>query len=317
MNTMLSRIALAAMIALVGSSAVQAQATTDAAQPAIGPPDDARLIASESEDFVTYPLITERIAQRGGINGNISATMTVEGALVRARYEFSESATPEDVIGGYEKRLGSAGFDVLYDCSAQACGPTFVRASPGYRAKANVFDAPLADQHYLAARRTDGGTDTYVALQVVSHANERVTGQLDTLRVKPREVSAISVNAEQMANALDTKGRVALYGIYFNTDSDQIKPESDPTLDQIAKLMRDRPGLRLLVVGHTDNTGSFDYNIDLSTRRAKAVVATLAEDHGVSSVRLKPWGVGYTVPRASNDSDVGQAQNRRVELVLW
>jgi len=308
------------LVFLVGSvlvGAAHAQGAGDEPRPAIAPPADARLMDSENEDFVTYPLITDRIAQRGGINGNISATLTVEGALMRARYEFADTDTADSVIEGYEQRLGTAGFDVLYDCSGEACGPTFVRASPGYRTSGKVFDRPLAEQHYMAARRADGGGDVYLALQVVRNAQGRLVGQFDTLRVKPREVGAISVNAEQMGKELDTKGRIALYGIYFNTDSDQIKPESDPTLDEIAKLMRDRPQLRLLVVGHTDSTGTFDYNIDLSTRRAKAVVAQLVENLHVSAVRLKPWGVGYTVPRASNDSDVGQAQNRRVELVIW
>ena len=108
-----------------------------------------------------------------------------------------------------------------------------------------------------------------------------------------------------------------LYCIFFNTDSSQIKPESRPTLSEIAKLMAERPGLRLLVVGHTDSRGTFDYNIDLSQRRAEAVVGALAERYGVERARLKPWGVGYAVPRASNNSDVGKAQNRRVELVVW
>jgi outer membrane protein OmpA-like peptidoglycan-associated protein len=88
-------------------------------------------------------------------------------------------------------------------------------------------------------------------------------------------------------------------------------------LSEIAKLMAERPSLKLLVVGHTDSRGTFDYNIDLSQRRAEAVVGALATRYGVQRNRLKPWGVGYAVPRASNNSDVGKSQNRRVELVVW
>ena len=75
--------------------------------------------------------------------------------------------------------------------------------------------------------------------------------------------------------------------------------------------------LRVQVVGHTDSRGGFDYNIDLSKRRAEAVVEALTARYGVDPDRLKPWGVGYTAPRASNESDIGQAKNRRVELVAW
>lgn len=118
-----------------------------------------------------------------------------------------------------------------------------------------------------------------------------------------------------MADRIDAEGRVALYGIYFDTDSAAVKPDSRPTLDEIAGLLRDSPGLKLLVVGHTDNQGGFDYNIDLSTRRAAAVAEALADGHGVDPGRFKPWGVGYTAPVAANTNEAGRARNRRVELV--
>jgi outer membrane protein OmpA-like peptidoglycan-associated protein len=69
------------------------------------------------------------------------------------------------------------------------------------------------------------------------------------------------------------------------------------------------------VAGHTDNVGTYDYNMDLSQRRAKAVVAALAAEHGVEATRLRSVGVGPVAPIASNESEKGRAQNRRVELV--
>ncbi|MES1925652.1 OmpA family protein [Salinisphaera sp. T31B1] len=306
-------------LAVMAASGVHAQDSSASAPTggaAVAPPDGARPIDRAAEDFTTYPLITDRIAQRGGINGNISATRTVEGSLIRHTYRFDPQVSLETVVDAYDKRLGTGGFDVLYRCAGAECGPTFLRASPGYRAHADLFGNATAEQHYLSARRIDQAGDTYVGLQIAPSPSG-VVAQLDTLRVKPREISAISVNAEQMARDLDNEGRVALYGIFFNTDSAEIKPESKPTLDEIAQLLANRPRMRLLVVGHTDSRGSFDYNIDLSSRRAAAVVDALVSRHGIDRDRLKPWGVGYTVPRASNDSDVGQAKNRRVELVIW
>ena len=293
-----------------------AQAQPDTSNAAIDPPAHAKPIGSDEQAFATYPLITGRIAQRGGINGNISATRTVEGALSRATYELADNAEIEEIAKGYAQRLGTAGFDILYECEGADCGPTFVRASPGYRVSSARFRSTPESQHYLAARKADSSGDVYVGIQIAA-TNAGVSAQVDTLRVKPREIGAISVNAAQMANDLDTKGRVALYGIFFNTDSADVKPESQPTLSEIAKLMAERPNLRLLVVGHTDSRGTFDYNIDLSQRRAGAVVDILAGRFGVERARLKPWGVGYSVPRASNNSDVGKSQNRRVELVVW
>lgn len=279
-------------------------------------PTDALEIDRSRQDFVTYPLITQRIAQRGGINGNISATRTVEGALTSRTYRFVAGQTVAAVADDYEQRLIEAGFDILYACEGEGCGPTFVRASPGYRSQTGLFGAPLSSQRYLAARHADSSGDVYAAIQVAP-GEEGIVAQVDTLRVQPREIGAIAVNAEQMAKDLETKGRVALYGIFFDTDSAEFKPESRPTVGEIARLMKEKTDQRLLVVGHTDSRGSFDYNIELSSRRAQAVVDALVREHGIARDRLKPWGVGYSAPRASNDSDVGQAKNRRVELVIW
>ena len=79
--------------------------------------------------------------------------------------------------------------------------------------------------------------------------------------------------------------------------------------------MEEKPDLKLIVAGHTDNEGAFDYNVDLSSRRAKAVVAALTKDYGVSADRLTPFGDGMSAPVASNADESGRAKNRRVELV--
>jgi hypothetical protein len=86
-------------------------------------------------------------------------------------------------------------------------------------------------------------------------------------------------------------------------------------LEQIFQLLQSQPQLRLAVVGHTDNQGGANYNMQLSTQRAQSVVASLVGDYGVAAGRLEPSGRGYTQPVASNDTEDGRAQNRRVELI--
>jgi OmpA-OmpF porin, OOP family len=110
-------------------------------------------------------------------------------------------------------------------------------------------------------------------------------------------------------------GHIALYGIYFDTDKTDIKPESAPTLTEIAALLKQDARLTLFVVGHTDNVGGDDYNMDLSRRRATSVVTALTSQHGVDPKRLKPAGVGLLAPVAANHTEEGRAKNRRVELV--
>jgi outer membrane protein OmpA-like peptidoglycan-associated protein len=118
-----------------------------------------------------------------------------------------------------------------------------------------------------------------------------------------------------MAQTLSTGQGVNIYGLLFDTDSAALKPESKPTLDQIAKLLADQPQLKLNVIGHTDNQGTAAYNLDLSRRRAQAVVAALTGGYGITPDRLAPSGQGFNQPVASNDTEDGRAKNRRVELI--
>jgi len=123
------------------------------------------------------------------------------------------------------------------------------------------------------------------------------------------------VDADEMAKEIGASGHIALYGIYFDTGKTEIKPESKASIDEIAKLLKKNSGLKLLIVGHTDNQGSFDYNMDLSERRAAAVANELVKRHGIDASRLQHHGAGYLSPVASNRSEDGRARNRRVELV--
>ena len=94
-----------------------------------------------------------------------------------------------------------------------------------------------------------------------------------------------------------------------------VKPESDATLAEIAKLLQQTPGLKLYVVGHTDNVGTLASNLDLSKRRGDAVVKVLSTRYSIAATRLSSQGDGPTAPVASNESEEGRAKNRRVELV--
>ena len=125
----------------------------------------------------------------------------------------------------------------------------------------------------------------------------------------------VVADANSMAGSIKETGKVAVYGIYFDTGKSVLKPESQGTLEQISKLLKADPNLKLYVVGHTDNVGIFDTNIKLSNDRAIAVVNALVSKFSVNAARLKAFGDGPTSPVASNDKEEGRALNRRVELV--
>jgi outer membrane protein OmpA-like peptidoglycan-associated protein len=125
----------------------------------------------------------------------------------------------------------------------------------------------------------------------------------------------VIADASSMAGSIKETGKVAVYGIYFDSGKSVLKPESDATLVQISNLLKADPNLKLYVVGHTDNTGIFDANIKLSMDRSAAVVNALITKYSISAGRLKAYGDGPTSPVASNDKEEGRALNRRVELV--
>ncbi len=125
----------------------------------------------------------------------------------------------------------------------------------------------------------------------------------------------VTVDAAAMAKEVAATGHVALYGIYFDTNKTDIKPESAPALDEIAKFLKQDPKVTVYVVGHTDNVGGYESNMGLSQRRAEAVVKELTTKYGIAATRLKAAGSGPLAPVAPNGTEDGRAKNRRVELV--
>jgi OmpA-OmpF porin, OOP family len=168
----------------------------------------------------------------------------------------------------------------------------------------------------------DGGAQ-FVTLKLVKDGKEvwaQVHGGgngmyfVDIIEKEAMEQDVVA-DASSMANSIRETGKVALYGIYFDTGKATLKPESLSTLQEIAKLLKSDPALKLFVVGHTDNTGGFDANMKLSMERAAAVVNELVTKHSVSAAILKACGDGPTAPVATNTTEEGKALNRRVELV--
>ncbi|MHB0968774.1 MAG: OmpA family protein [Thermoanaerobaculia bacterium] len=125
----------------------------------------------------------------------------------------------------------------------------------------------------------------------------------------------IVADAAALANDLNTTGHAAVQGIYFDTGKATLKPESAQAVGEVAKLLKASTAMKVFVVGHTDTVGSVDSNLKLSQERAEAVVQALVRDHGIAAARLKSFGNGPFAPVATNATEDGKVQNRRVELV--
>jgi OmpA-OmpF porin, OOP family len=125
----------------------------------------------------------------------------------------------------------------------------------------------------------------------------------------------VTATAGELSNGLNVAGHAVVPGILFDTGKADVKEESKPALDEVSKLLTADPKLKLYVVGHTDNVGSAVSNLELSKRRAAAVIAVLISSYHVAVGRLEPFGNGPYAPVASNDTEQGRTQNRRVEIV--
>jgi outer membrane protein OmpA-like peptidoglycan-associated protein len=122
--------------------------------------------------------------------------------------------------------------------------------------------------------------------------------------------------AAELSSGIGGSGHSVVNGILFDTGKADVKPESAPALKAVVDTLTQDPKLKVYVVGHTDNVGAVAANIDLSKRRAAAVVQVLsAAPYNIAAGRMQSFGDGPTAPVASNDTEDGRALNRRVELV--
>lgn len=259
--------------------------------------------------------------------------LVAEGLRTRIWYEAPGETSSLEVFRNYAAELAAQGFTLLYDSTKDAQ----LRKWNGYLNAFSFTKAPLATNrsqfvltgaamdglHTLSARRERQGQTTFVQLVAVQWDKPNVTYKaqrgayvaLDVVDVASMKQNMVTVSASDMSKAIASTGRIALYGILFDTAKADLRAESKPALEEIAKLLQSDAALKLRVVGHTDNQGALEANIALSKRRAEAVTAALAASYGVAGNRLSAFGVADLAPVASNTNEEGRAKNRRVELV--
>jgi len=196
-----------------------------------------------------------------------------------------------------------------------------IKLPSGLQITRNYTNAALAVGGQKIVEFEDGGIQ-HVTLKITKDNAEtwvhvEARGEQYALHIVEKQLMKQDVvaDAKSLAGSIQQTGKVSVYGIYFDTGKSEIKTESEPALAEIAKMLKADAGLKLYVVGHTDNVGTFDSNIKLSNARADAVVKALVGKYGLAASRLLPFGAGSTSPVQSNATEEGRAKNRRVELV--
>lgn len=256
-----------------------------------------------------------------------SKKISLEGRVTRTLYRGPKGRSTLEIQRNYQSALSSAGFEILYTCADKACGRLFhwifyhdmgQRITSTATAK-SAFDIPQ-DLRYVAAKGQVGDKTVHVSVLIAfdagfSKLSKQPISLVEVIESEAMETGMVTIDAQAMAKGIDAEGHIAIYGIYFDTGSAEIKSESITALKEISKLLNNRPSLKLLVVGHTDNEGEYEYNMGLSGRRANAVNRNLVDQYGIAANRLRSAGVGYLAPVSSNDTEQGRRKNRRVELV--
>ena len=168
-----------------------------------------------------------------------------------------------------------------------------------------IYDNPEGGQ--TVVRLTKGAQETFVE---VKHYTTTYT-----LVILEQGAMEQAVKAADISTAMEAQGRMALYGITFDFNKAELKPESEATLKTMAEVLKATPSLSVFIVGHTDNVGDHATNLKLSKARAEAVKAALTTRFAIDAKRLTADGVAAMCPVATNGTEAGRTLNRRGEMV--
>ena len=282
-------------------------------------------------DFDETSLPLGKASLKDGQRG-FEKAQRAEGKRTRALYLAPEGRSSLEVMRNYSEALTKAGYTTLFECARESCGNDIEKALyfnnkqnkiQGKQISEYAFSMDVVDQRLLVAELKQGGASSYVIVLAAVSGNaaesgikNRVTVYVEQIQAGKRESRMAVVKSSEIQQAMNRDGKIAIYGVLFDTDKSEVKPESAPQLEEMGRYLQQNPAVAVYVVGHTDNQGKLDYNLSLSQRRADAVVNALVTTHKIARNRLVGKGVAGLAPVASNQAEEGRAKNRRVELVL-
>jgi len=228
-------------------------------------------------------------------------------------YEYKEfDAADFKNSRGEDIKVEGHKYDIYYEIKEQKNAPSKLQVLRNYEnaikkiGGSTVYEA--GKEAWLKVER--GGKITWI------YVDARTGGEYALAIIEKKSmVQEVVADAKSLARDISSTGHASVYGIHFDFNKATVRPESEPTLKEIAKLLKENSKLKLYVVGHTDSVGKISYNMKLSRARAEALVKALVTKHRVAQDRLGPYGVGPLTHVASNETEEGRALNRRVELV--
>jgi OmpA-OmpF porin, OOP family len=161
-------------------------------------------------------------------------------------------------------------------------------------------------------KTTYNGKELWIYVNANTYSDD-----LDNFGIFSIEIDVMKqeVSAQDIEGTISSTGKIALYGILFDTGKSDIKPESEKAISSVATYLKENPDVNVYIVGHTDNVGDYTMNQKLSKSRGEAVKNYLVTRHNILATRLTGDGVGPVCPVTTNETEEGRSLNRRVEIV--
>lgn len=280
-------------------------------------------LGSYSTEFDRYIYLVDQ--------ANAIEPATIEGRLSSRIFKKPADKSTFEVYRSYERELKAGGFTIVASLDIKSHPVRKLGASINRGPGSNLLaDRPYKKQgkpavrenswlasfaeYYISAKKIEGATEYLV---VVLISDRRDVYAVDIFESAAMETDTVALSLDKLRTQMASEGRVAMYGIMFDTGSATLREESNATLAVIVAYLKENPQQHFYVVGHTDDQGAFAGNMSLSTSRAESVreaIVKLAKGSSVST-RLHAHGVGPLSPVATNGQAQGRQLNRRVELV--
>lgn len=283
------------------------------------------------------PLTSSRVAIGAWTEAGLPTRLS-EGALEQTAWRISapetnpQSLTTLAIMQPLRAQLTRDGYNIIFECETAACGGFDFRYGTDLLPEPDMH-VDLGDFRYICAERNTAAGPEMLSLMISRSATSGfvqltrigqapapeplITASTKTPQSEPRATQDPGFQtAGDIGSYLETGGTVKLDDLVFSSGSANLAAGEYASLTDLAAYLQSNPDRSVALVGHTDATGSLNANIALSRQRAMSVRQRLVKDLGIPAGQVTADGVGYLAPRASNLTEEGRTENRRVEVML-
>ncbi|MEZ8184801.1 OmpA family protein [Shewanella sp. 5S214] len=256
--------------------------------------------------------ITHGFNQASVLVGDNYKTMELEGKITDIAYILPRTYSEFEIDTNYQHALTKLGFTEVYACLGNSCGDD----SKLERKIALLATIGFDENQFYRLYKLDRAEGNVYAMVYVIGFPGQLSAEIRIIEETTLNNNRVGIDLQGLTDEIAKTGHVALDGLLFKYDSDELLPEAYPIVEVVAQYLQTHPKQLFYVVGHSDDQGSQAYNQTLSEKRATAIKSRLIKQFSISAQQVEAKGVGEYSPIANNLDENGQKQNRRVELVI-